>query len=177
MKTFGGKMPLRCKSLFISWKDKTQMNPPEEYLAKVEALLGILSADIPLVIKALGESPHEHNGREAGAEMECSITKTKGLVDVASEKCRLLRTREVPLTEESLVELRRMMNDEVIPGWTLIQKEITKFVNVRTSTIKDEAIQVLKQLEYPATEARKSVDAAWEKYGPLETAADLVRKV
>lgn len=154
-----------------------------EYLATVEPLLKKLSVDSAVMLEALGKTLRvgdggEEEAVEAGARnLERSITETKGLVDVALEKCGLLKTAEVPLREGSLAELRQMMKDQVIPSYTLLQKECIKFVNARVSAIKVDAVQVLRQLDYPATEARKAVDAAWEKYGPMETAAEVVRRV
>jgi hypothetical protein len=148
-----------------------------EYIASVEALKK-LRADGALILEALGKTPHAaDSGEEVAAVMQRSFTEFAGLLDVALEKCALLKTGEVPLTVESFAELRRMMDDQVNPSLVLFQNECIKFVNTRVSVIKDEAMQVLRQLDYSATEARKAVDAAWEKYGPLETAADLVKKV
>jgi hypothetical protein len=173
---FGGKMALPWKSLFNSWKDKMQMDTLGDYLAKVEPGLRKLSIDAALILEALSKTPHAADGGEEVAALKRSVTEAKGLADAALEKCRLLKTAEVPL-EESLAELKRMMDDQVIPNLTLFQRDCIKFVNIRVSAIKDEAVQVLRQLDYPAAEARKAADAAWERYGPLETVADLVRKV
>ncbi len=148
-----------------------------EYLTNVEALLKKFSVDGALILEGIRRTPHANDVGEEEAVLERSFTEFKGLVDATLEKCGLLKRAEVPLTEESFAELRRIMNDQVIPNWTLVHKECIKFVNIRVGAIKDEAMQVLRQLDYPATEAKKAVDAAWEKYGPLETAADVVRKV
>jgi hypothetical protein len=48
-----------------------------------------------------------------------------------------------------------------------ISKEANELMQWSFAKTKDESVQVLTQLNYSATEARKAVDAALGKYGPM----------
>jgi Holliday junction resolvasome RuvABC DNA-binding subunit len=95
----------------------------------------------------------------------------------------VLRAGEVPLTADSFAYFTQAWQ-QLLAHSRAIQKEIGDWtrarphaVKARANSTKDEAVQVLRQLKYTATEARKAVDAAWEKYGPMDTAAEIVKRV
>jgi hypothetical protein len=155
-------------------------DPKGIYVSQMEPVLTKMSTDITLMLEALGKTLRAGDLGEEEAiarNLEHSMASTKGLVDTALEKCRLLKAGEVLLTEESFGEVWRMVNDQVVPSHSLLWKECGEFVNARIRTIKDEAVQVLRQMDYSATEAKKAIEVTWEKCGPMETSADVVRKV
>ena len=155
-------------------------DPKRVYLAEMQPVLTKMSADTSLMLEALSKTLRAGNaGEEEGMarNLERSMVDTRGLVNTTLEKCRLLNAGKVPLTEESFAEVWRMVNDQVVPSRSLLWKECAEFVKARISAIKDEAVQLLRQMDYSATEARKAVDVTWERCGPMETSADVIRKV
>ena len=102
-----------------------------EYLAITEPLLKHMSIDTAAMLEGLGRTLHggeEEAVKAVAGNLERSVTENKGLLDVALRKCGLLKTGEVPLTEESFAGLRQMGN-QVVANWTAIQKEWIRYLN------------------------------------------------
>jgi ribosomal protein L7/L12 len=153
-----------------------------EYLAWIEPIL----KDVSVRLARLQEDVDKtlHCGAEDlqvwGRKMEPSVAEAKRLVDAALEKFGQAKKAEVPQTRASLAaELGQIMQQVLasITSFHSFGKELGEMRDAQINAIKDEAMQVLRQLGYSAIEARKAVDAVWERYGPLETAADVVKKV
>jgi hypothetical protein len=113
-------------------------------------------------------------------KLEPSVAEARRLLDAELEKCGQLKKADVPQTRALLhAELVQIANQRapVMASIQSVQKELGEWINAHVNVVKDDAVRVLRQLDYSAAEARKAVDAAWEKYGPMETAAEVVRKV
>ena len=101
-----------------------------ETLAQVEQTLKTLSIQVAQLQEQLDKTLRAGNGvkdeavQQPARNLAHSATEAKKLVDIALEKCELLKTGKVPLTEESSAELIQMVNRLT----AYYQKEIGKWV-------------------------------------------------
>ena len=96
-----------------------------ETLAQVEQFLKALCIQVAELQERLDKTLHADDGvHQQARNLDHSVTEAKELVDVALGKCALLKTGEVPLTEESSAELTQMVNQLA----TCFQKELCKLV-------------------------------------------------
>jgi Flp pilus assembly protein TadD/HJR/Mrr/RecB family endonuclease len=108
----------------------------KESLAQQEQMLKTLGAKLAELQVQLDKGLQARDGvkDEAGQllyrNLEHPVTETKKLVDAALEKCGLLKTGEVPLSEDSSAELMQMVS-QIITNSTAFTKETSQWVNAK----------------------------------------------